>query len=356
VNSTRILPTLIATLALLASSCASGRPSGVPPRYDTEDVPPAILEARGELADGETEDAMWRMRIASEAKGLTPETRAEVQTTLERAAEARIAQLSAPGSDPDDLEEMLDFDLPRQIAVTAGMRAAELLFEETERKKAYRMIKRLDNQYPHHHERPAAGALLAKIGFDFAADPGHYGIFFSFRGLAPEVLEYLVLNYPTEPSGDRAYWTLAEIYEENREFDLAIEKHQDLALWYPGSDYVPASEARIPHLRLAALGSPEYDRRELERTRAELEQWLSERPRNDLRPSVEVDLVDCIQRMADSDLLLARFYDKVKNPEGAEYHARRAIQEAQDGGNEAQAAEAEQLLANIRSKNESSTP
>lgn len=351
-TSTRTLSSLLALLALLAGSCGSARPSGIPVRYDTADVPAAVEQARAELAGGESENAMWRMRIASEASGLTPEVRAEVQTLLERSAETRIAELSAPGSDPGDLEDMLDFELPRQIAVTAGMRAAQLLFEEGERRKSYRLLKRLDNQYPHHHERPAAGRLLAEIGFDFAGDPGRYGFFFTFRGLAPEVLEYLVLNYPTEPRGDRAYWTLAEIYEEDLDHALAIEKHEDLTLWYPASDYVPASEARIPHLRLAALGSPEYDRYELDKTRAELEEWVSGHPRNELRPEVETDLVDCLQRLADSDLLIARFYDKVKNSEGAEYHARRALEEAKDGGNEAQAAEAERLLASILSERE----
>lgn len=346
---------ILLTLPLLLSGCGANRPSGVPTRYETANVPAAVEQARSELAGGASEEAMWRMRIASEASGLTPEVRAEVQTVLERAAEARIDQLSAPGSDPADLEELLDFDLPRQIAVTAGIRAARMLFEEGERIESYTLVKRLDRQYPHHHERPAAGALLAEIGFDLAADHGRYGFFFTYRGRASEVLEYLVLNYPTEPRGDRAYWTLAEIYEEDRDFALAIEKHEDLTLWHPASDYVSASMARIPHLRLAALGSPEYDRRELEKTREELEVWVSEHPRNELRSAVESDLVDCLQRMADSDLLIARFYDRVKNPVGAEYHARRAIEEAKDGGNEGQAAEAERLLANILSVREDGT-
>ena len=95
------------------------------------------------------------------------------------------------------------------------------------------------------------------------------------------------------------------------------------------------------------LTSPEYDRTELTKTRAELEAWLANHPRHDLVTEVRSDLTDCVQRLADSDLSVARFYRRVNNPTGAEYHARRALEEAMDGTDEEQRAEATELLREI---------
>ena len=98
-------------------------------------------------------------------------------------------------------------------------------------------------------------------------------------------------------------------------------------------------------LRLQALASPEYDRNELQRARGELEGWLERHAGHPLQQDVERDLTDCVQRLADSDLSIARFYKKVKNPQGAIFHARRALVEARSVGNEGQADEASAMLA-----------
>ena len=88
---------------------------------------------------------------------------------------------------------MLDLELPRRIAVTAGIRAARIYYEQGERKKAFELLKRVDSAYPHHHERVAAGSLLAEVGFSFAADGQ------PFRSTARELLALIALG-----SGDTA--------------------------------------------------------------------------------------------------------------------------------------------------------
>ena len=58
-----------------------------------------------------------------------------------------------------------------------------------------------------------------------------------------------------------------------------------------------------------------------------------------------IDLADTLQRLADSDLSIARFYRKVESQAGFEFHARRALETARDAGNSEQVEEAEALLA-----------
>lgn len=337
---------LLCTLAL-APACRSSLPSGVPDSYRPDQVESAIVQAREDLGEGRNAHALARMRIAGRTRGLPHEQRAQIQELLEAAAEKRLEELDGPDASPKELKEMLDLELPRRIAVTAGIRAARIYFDRGERSKAFELLKRVDGAYPHHHERVAAGSLLAEIGFSFAADPGRYLLFFSYRDFGIQVLEYLVLNYPTEPRGDEAYWTLTWLYERDENFDVAIEKLQSLILWYPNSPYIPAAEARIPHLRLAALESPEYDRNGLLVARREIERWLLTHDDPELIEEVEFDLLDAIRRLSDSDLMIARFYREVDSLHGAEDHARRGLMEARAGGDPDQIAEAEALLEDI---------
>jgi outer membrane protein assembly factor BamD (BamD/ComL family) len=79
--------------------------------------------------------------------------------------------------------------------------------------------------------------------------------------------------------------------------------------------------------------------------RAELAEWLETFPGHPLEEQVRIDLADALQRLADSDLSIARFYRKVQSAAGFEFHARRALDTAREAGNEAQITEAEALLA-----------
>ncbi len=328
------------------SGCRGGIRKNVRPRFELVEVPAAIDTSRTELTKAEAKhslSALDRMRSASGTQDLPAELRREVDNVLEQAAAQLIVELT----NPHRLEDLTVINLPRSLALEAGLRAARLYYEDGKRMRAFRLIRKLDQNFPQHHERQAAGKLLSEIGFDLAQDKGRYGLFFHYRGLAPQVLEYLVLNYPNDPTGDQALWTLAATYERESRWEVAIEKHQDLILWFSDSQRAAASEARIPHLRLAALGSPHYDRTSMRVAREELEAWLQNHLGHALEEEVRVDLKDAIQRLTDNDLIVARFYRRVKSFTGAEYHARRAVEQARDGGDPDQIDEAERTLSKI---------
>ncbi|MEO2164497.1 MAG: hypothetical protein ABGY29_18455 [bacterium] len=328
-------------LALLPSCGATRLAQQAEARYTPEQVPAVLELARAAIAEQTNlERTLDQVRSAHSTAGLSPDLKQEVQNVLEATTRAVIAH----SQDADLLKAIMGVDVPRQLAVEAGLRSAQLLFLERERMGAYRLIKRMDSKFPQHHERSAAGELLGEIGFNLAEDEGSYGLFFEYRNLAGEVLEYLVMDYPSHLGGDQTLWTLGTLYEEQSKLDLAIEKHQDLLLWFPTSPLAPLAQARIPRLRLMIHKDPEYDRATLVQAYGELQGWLNEHRGHESESVVRGDLVDAIRRLAESDLVLAHFYATLGSAEGVQLHARRALAEAREGGDPDQVKEADELL------------
>lgn len=337
----------------LACSCRSG-----PDKLERREVPGAIESARAALAANRSEQALELMRAAANTPGLEPATRDAVQTLLESSASRRIEELSGPGRDPEDLAELVELDLPRQIAVTAGIRAARGYFAAGEAVDAYRLLRRLDTKFPLHHERAAAGDLLVDIGLWLVVHgTGWFGLGHSTDD-AVEVLEYVVLQHPSTVRCDEAYESLAQIYVDDREFELAVERLENLVLFHPHSARVPRARARIPHLRLAGIRSPEYDRSQLLAARTELERWLTDFTGREpeLERGVRVDLGDCLRRLCDSDVIVADFYARVDKPRGERYHLERAVEEARAAGDEARLSATSRRLAKLPPAEPSAPP
>jgi len=339
-------------LLLLLSGCQSLRrvlPGGheYPDRVEADEVPAALQEAQDAFNAGSTEVALGWARAASRAKNLSTVERNNVQSLLEQIATVRIEELSVPGADPDELVELYELELPRQLSVSAAVRAAHLMVEDGRRVKAFRLLERVDTRYPLHHERYAAANLLVDVGLELADDKSKFLWFYNRRNDGISVLEYLVLNAPWEPRCDEAYFKLGQIYEEDGNWELAVERHENLILYHPDSPLRPYAQGMIPHLRLASIESPEYDRNELVDARRELEQWLEQfagEVDEDLERQVRIDLTDSLRRLADSDLGIARFYRRVDNDYGQDFHARRALNEAELAADEKRADKARALL------------
>ncbi|MEM8713747.1 MAG: hypothetical protein AAGG01_22625, partial [Planctomycetota bacterium] len=278
-----------------------------------------------------------------ETPELQTDQRAEAQAYLERSAEA----LSERSTSPRDLEDLALGDMPARIAVPSGLRGAQLLIDDDERSDAFRLIQRVDQRYPSHAFRDEAGDLLWRIADSYAKDTRKRLFLFPYSNRAPGVFEYLSTEYPTHEKSDEALVELARIYTEDRLFDLAIEKHRELLLWAQDSPYRIRSEAEIPRLRLADLDGPAYDRDAMLLSLSELEAWIQSHPQHALRPEVDRTLVDCLQRLADNDLIVAEFYSTVKSRNGARQHAERALEFAKRAGNPEQEAEVRAFLASV---------
>ncbi|MEM9382941.1 MAG: hypothetical protein AAGB93_23535 [Planctomycetota bacterium] len=339
----RALGLAIATVLPLAA-CTSSPIANVT-RMKAERVPEALESSQAVTIESATDKELVRvvadMLGANKAVGLETATRVAVRTTLERAAD----EFATRGEDAPALEDLALTELPARIAVQAGIRAARIYYDDGERMDAFKLIRKIDQRYPSHGLRGDAGDLLSEIGDSFKNDKRRKLFLFPYSSNAPQIYEYLSTEYPTHPMSDDALQTLATIYEDKRRFDIAIERHRDLVLWAPDSPYRIDSEAAIPRLRLADLDGPEYGRDSMMVALAELEAWLRAYPDEVGRAEVERTLVDCLQRLADNDMGVARFYRTVLSVTGARQHAARALEYAKRAGNEDQLGEIRGFLA-----------
>ncbi len=333
-------------LALAASSCSSGPIGSVKP-LDLDEVPPALDVARATDLDQADEDEVAETVASMLAVLKTPkidtDQRATAQRILERGAEALIER----SEDEEDLEDLALSDLPSRVAVPAAMRGARLRLEDDERSDAFRLLQRIDQRYPSHAFRTEAGQLLWDIGDSYARDTRKRLFLFPYSNRAPGVFEYLSTEYPTHEKSDDALVRLAETYTDQRLYLIAIDKHRELVLWHRSSTFRPKSEAEIPRLRLANLDGPEYDREAMLIALGELEAWIAQYGDHELRSEVDRTLVDCLQRLADNDLIVANSSRTVNSPAGARQHGERALDYGKRAGNPEQQEEIRAFLASV---------
>ena len=345
-NVPRLVRTLAVLLLATLASCSSLPWGGRFSVSEPEEVPAAVADARNDLEQGRTADALDRMRAARSVEGLSVDLRDEVEGLTETCAARRIDELALPGADPDELAELARSDLPQQLSVSAGLLAARRYLEADESYDAYQVLKDLETAFPRHHGRTEASELLVDAGLRLIRSGKGWWLWLE-RDEGIEVLEFVVLSYPSERRCDEAFFELGRAYELDREFALAIQRHEELIVSHLDSPLSVQSQAHIPRLRLMMLESPEYDRKDLLRARTEIESWLATHAGHALESEVRLDYADCLARLVRSDLGIARFYRRIDQPFGARFHGARARDVARTSADPELLAECELLLSTL---------
>lgn len=334
----RLAPWLLA-LALAPGPACKSHPYG---EIDRANAGAHLDQAERALQEGRYQEALARLAEVRDVRGLDPDQRVREERLIDEAARRHFGELES--ADAEELEDLFDEPLPDRVRARAGVLAAERMLADDSRISAFRMIKKVDEALPSHPERVLAGDVLARAGLSLIRDDRHYNWILSYRTRGIQTLEYMVVNYPLEPHCPEAYYALSETYENEGNYDQAIERSEDLLLYHPGSAYAPGAAARLPYLRLARLARDDYDRTELMRAHDELARWLELYPEHQLTPWARDLMHECQRRLVESDLALARYYERVDAAEGQRLHARRALTTAEDAGLTAEAAEAGALL------------
>ncbi len=338
----------LALLVFLASGCATRyiqRSPDVPSSIGLERVPEAIEKAEAALLENKPQVALDWMRIASVLKGMPGDQRSKVQRLLEISADRFIKTVSDSNESAEILAEVLDLDLPRQIAVTGAIAGAQKYMDRKAYQEAVLLIQRIDRRFPSHHLRPEAGRMLLEAGLTMTSMKGGWLDAHRDHGIA--ALEYVSINYPTTIGGELALQELGRLYEEDQRWELAISRHEELTQNFPNSSLVEDSLARIPHLRLASIESPEYDRKAIINARVDLQRWLDDYAGHPATEQVKFDLRDALIRLSESDLVISDFHKTIKNNFGARFHAERALVEAKLAQDEKRIARAEQILKRL---------
>ena len=345
----------LALLLLAASTACRSNSDFFEPRSQSsqarrlrlDSIDQELDRAEWDLSEGKNVKALDRLEDIRELDDLDAEARNRAELLMERGSVQRLNELIELNATADDFEDLFDAEVPKRVRVSAGVLAARRLLEENEPLEAYSMIRKVDLEFTSHHERAAAGDVVAEAGFALAESTERHLLFFAYKARAPEVLEYLVLNYPSNRNGEQAYLLLSELYEEDDELELALERYEDLLLYYRESLYLAYAEARIPELRLRLIVGPEYDRAQIERANLELVNWLTRHPDHELSSFVLDSLAECQRLEMDSDLSIASFYRRVDKSFGARLHASRALELAIQVGDQGRIRRANEILDDV---------
>lgn len=346
-KSAPLLIACLATISLVACRASKGPSYRLPDSYGADQIPRVIAAADDDLTQANDPGlAFARLQVAQKTAGAKGEAGQALERARSRAAELLLQELIDQDAPPAYYLRLIEAGLQRNLAVRSRIAQARSYLNRGERLKSYRLIKALDREFPFHAERASSGDVLADAGLDLAGDRDRYALLFRYRRLAPEVLEYLTTQYPTHEAGPLAYTELAQLYVEVGELELAIQRHEDLVVYFGDSPKVPTSRARIPALRLDLIGRSDFDRRPIELARQELESWLDTYAgeAREEEDGVRQNLLLSIRQLSEHDSIVAGFYRTVDNASGAELHARRALELAREGGSEKQIEAAQETL------------
>ncbi|HVS19397.1 MAG TPA: hypothetical protein VMT18_12405 [Planctomycetota bacterium] len=332
---------LLATLALCGCRSSTFGHAEV----DSAGELPAVMErAQAHEQAGEATRAIDLLYAARQVGDLSVDDRIRVETLLEQITERRILALEAEGSGAKELEDLTEIGLPTPLSVRAGVVSARQRLDQGRPYKAYKVLADLERRFPLHPQRRAAGEIAVAAGLEMTLEPRRFLGFFTLRDEGLETLEWLVLTYPTERRCDEAYFRLGELYASDRRFRLSVQRYEDLVSYHLGSPLSIEAQARVPRMRLAGLESPEYDRSELIDARKELELWLETHAGQPQEEVVRQDYGDCLRRLVLSDQGISRFYLRIGQPFGAQFHAQRALDVARLTGAEELVTGCEELL------------
>ncbi|MEW6071126.1 MAG: hypothetical protein AB1726_00845 [Planctomycetota bacterium] len=350
------LPLLRALVALAAASLLPGtagcsslgekEPAALS-AAEREEVARDVEKAAQELAAGKPARVVERLGPRWRRKGMPPELRNRTEDLLGEAVDRLADPASPAAADKDELRKIYRQELPPRLRARAGVAAAERLLDEGSRIRSYRMIRKVEEALPNHAERERAGDVLARAGLSLIRDARRYWLFRRYDARGVAALEYLVVHYPMEPRCDEAYVELAHHYEADGDLDLAIERTEDMVFYHAESPLAVGEEARLPDLRLRRLERDSYDRSEILLARREIDGWLERHPGHELAGEVRAVQREALRRLAANDLVVARYYERIRSPFGARVHAERALEEANAGGAEREAAAAQALLASL---------
>lgn len=340
IQSKHLLPLLLAAAPLCGCESLSFGGRSIP----TSEVAAVLNQAEGDLRVGAYGRALDKLERLLGVEGLPTSQRTQITRLFAAAAEQEIAALAARPGAADDLAAFVNNELPREVAVSAGIAAARSYIAQGDTEEAWKILRRLDERFPLHHERATAGRLLVDAGLALSHDDRSWWIFWSAREESLACLEYVVLIHPAQPRCDEAYLRLGELYAEEDQRSLAIDRYSDLVLYHSNSILRAAAQARIPMLRLELLDSPEYDRSGLLTALSELDDWIVRFPTHSMSDAVLASRLDCLRRLSASDIGIARYYERIGNSDGMAHHAARAYDIAITAGDAHLAASATALL------------
>ena len=300
--------------------------------YPGEQLTPEAVDAQIGIGRQEL-DAGLAWEATRRALRLYEDTQLDSQrgnATIQLLIDAFDAVVAA-STRPSQLDRIRTTRLPRTIRAMRAVAKARLQLERGSPLLGFEEIWQLEQSFPAHHLSNEAADLVYAAATQLRERDGGFLIFYSDASRANTVYDYLVVQHPTHPRCDEAYWRLAAFDADDRRYVDAILHLEDLVLYHPTSAYAIEAEARIPTLRLADHARHDFDTGSLERILAETRGWLARHGRtgvsegrDTLIAAMREQELESLRRLAAGDLAVARYYDRLDESFGAWQHAARA--------------------------------
>lgn len=152
-----------------------------------------------------------------------------------------------------------------------------------------------------------------------------------------EILDRVWEREPGTRLGEFALKVKADYYFDRGDMDLAQDEYANLVLQYPSGRYVQPAMLRTAEAAEAAFPGVKYDDRPLIEAEERYRQFQGTFPAYAERENVAERLEGIRQQRAEKDLVIARWYERWRRPDAAQYYYRRILADWPDTLAEAEA-------------------
>lgn len=161
--------------------------------------------------------------------------------------------------------------------------------------------------------RPAVDPELTQLNKDQLFDRGEQQFAKKKYPKARTYYSYLYENFPNDPLGRRALLRVADTYFAQGDPVNLVEaqyKYRDFINRYPGSDRADYAMLQIAMISYKQMERPDRDQQKTREAVEKFNDMIRAYPNSALRPEAEKRLGEVIDRLAQHEHIVARFYIK----------------------------------------------
>ena len=148
----------------------------------------------------------------------------------------------------------------------------------------------------------AGGGKVKMLGMPLL--PGHEK--------AVELYNHIIKNAPFGSYGDQAQYKLAELYQTQGEYELALKAFQAVVDEYPNSELVPKAKYQIANASMQASNKGQYDEQHAEQAIEQFKEFKNTFPVDQQTAKADESIKKIRAEKAERSFEVASFYEKQK--------------------------------------------
>ncbi len=200
------------------------------------------------------------------------------------------------------------------------------LFQLDDGWRAYtKELRSFPDDHPFSRLRPDVAKLQFQIGAFLCQSDGSFWPFYNDKNRGRNVLEHFILHYSHNPLMADALRILGDLAFDEQDYPLAQQRFTQLVTHDKDSEWVTLASFRVAMCHFLSLEGPDYDLQEMEKAHNELRDFLAGRVEQPRFKSTAIEALRIVKQwLAKKHLIIADFYWRVENRQGAVHHTRLA--------------------------------